>query len=254
MSSWENLARTIDNRVLIRSRDRKTGTPTAAFFQLGKTYSSVSQIELLHFSMSNTIYNVRDFLMLVRIGATTYSVTLPPGNYTAPTFFTILQNAITTATGTAFTITVDPLTQRLTISAGVAFDLLLSTAPGHVTVLIGYDRVDYTGATSYLAPRVYSLSQPDHLVVRIPGICATRLYGTQNVSGAFVVPVSVNFGSQIIFDSQSNFPQILELINPEGISHFAIEIVDDFNRTLTNIADDWSLVLRITEDGTRKSL
>ena len=247
----ESLAKPIQNRVLLRSRDRVAGTPSAAAFQLGRTYQNATEVELLHFSMSNTIYNVRSYSFIVRIGATLYTVTLPDGNYVAPAFFTQLQTAISAATGVPFTVTLDPVTLRLTIASAGVFDLLLSTAAPHVLVTIGFEEQDYVGANSYTAPRVYSLSQPDHLIVRLPNLASSRLFSTQGSSGAYVVPISVNFGSQIVFDSNSNFPQVLQLVNSSGIGNFVVEVIDDYNRGLPNIADDWSMVLRILEDGTR---
>jgi len=258
--SWESLAKVIDNRVLVRSRDRSNGVATAAQFQLARTFNSVSEIELLHFSMSNTIYNIRGFILPVVIAGTPYAVTLPDGNYAAPGFFTDLANALTAQTGTAFTVTVDPVTLRVTIAAGVVFDLLLATGnlgspvPGHVRMPIGFPASDLTGANSYLGTTVYSLSQPDHIILRIPGLTASRLYGTQNVVGVYVVPISVNFGSQITYDAQSQFVQSIGLINPQGIGSLTVELVDDYNRPLTHIADDWSLILRIQEDGRRRNL
>lgn len=252
--SWESLAKVIDNRVLVRSRDRSNGVVTAAQFQLARTFNSVSEIELLHFSMSNTIYSIRGFVLPVVIAGTPYTVTLPDGNYVAPGFFTDLANALTAQTGTAFTVTVDPVTLRITIAAGVAFDLLLAVTPGHVRVPIGFLAADLTGANSYTGTMVYSLSQPDHIILRIPGLTASRLYGTQNVVGVYVVPISVNFGSQIIYDAQSQFVQSIGLINPQGIGSLTVELVDDYNRPLPNIADDWSMILRIQEDGRRRNL
>lgn len=252
--SWESLAKVIDNRVLVRSRDRSNGLATAAQFQLARTFNSVSEIELLHFSMSNTIYNIRGFILPVVIAGTPYAVTLPDGNYAAPGFFTDLANALTAQTGTAFTVTVDPVTLRVTIAAGVVFDLLLALVPGHVRMPIGFPASDLTGANSYLGTTVYSLSQPDHIILRIPGITASRLYGTQNVVGVYVIPISVNFGSQITYDAQSQFVQSIGLINPQGIGSLTVELVDDYNRPLTHIADDWSLILRIQEDGRRRNL
>jgi len=256
----ESLARNIQNRVLLRSRDRVFGTPSSAAFRLGRTYQNATEVELLHFSMSNTIYNVRGYLFTLRIGATLYSITLPDGNYTAPTFFTQLQTAISTITGVAFTVTLDPVTQRITIASAGAFDLLFTNAiapqptPDHVLITIGFEEQDYLGLTSYTAPRVYSLSQPDHIIIRLPNLASSRLFSTQGSSGAFIVPVSVNFGSQIIFDANSNFPQLLHLVNSSGIDNFAVEVIDDYNRGLPNIADDWSMVLRIMEDGTSRPL
>lgn len=258
--SWESLAKVIDNRVLIRSRDRTNGVVTAAQFQLARTFNSCSEIELLHFSMSNTIYNIRGYVLPVVIAGTPYAVTLPDGNYIAPGFFTDLANALTAQTGTAFTVTVNPVTLRVTIAAGVTFSLLLATgnvgspAPGHVRVPIGFAATDLTGASSYTGTMVYSLSQPDHVILRIPGITASRLYGTQNVVGVYVVPVNVNFGSQIVYDAQSQFVQSIGLINPQGIGSLTVELVDDYNRPLANIADDWSMILRIQEDGRRRNL
>lgn len=252
--SWESLAKVIDNRVLIRSRDRSNGVVTAAQFQLARTFNSVSEVELLHFSMSNTIYNIRGFVLPVVIGGTPFDVSLPDGNYVAPGFFTDLANALTAQTGTAFTVTVDPVTLRVTFAAAVVFDLLLALTPGHVRLPIGFLPIDLTGAISYTGTMVYSLSQPDHIILRIPGITASRLYGTQNVVGVYVVPVSVNFGSQITYDAQSQFVQSIGLINPQGIGSLTVELVDDYNRPLSNIADDWSLILRIQEDGRRRNL
>lgn len=252
--SWESLAKVIDNRVLVRSRDRSNGVVTAAQFQLARTFNSVSEIELLHFSMSNTIYNIRGFVLPVVIAGTPYAVTLPDGNYQAPGFFTDLANALTAQTGTAFTVSVDPVTLRVTIAAGVVFDLLLALTPGHVRVPIGFLASDLTGAASYTGTMVYSLSQPDHIILRIPGITASRLYGTQNVVGVYVVPISVNFGSQIVYDAQSQFTQSIGLINPQGIGSLTVELVDDYNRPLPNISDDWSMILRIQEDGRRRNL
>lgn len=252
--SWESLAKVIDNRVLIRSRDRTNGAVTAAQFQLARTFNSCSEIELLHFSMSNTIYNIRGYVLPVVVAGTPYAVTLPDGNYVAPGFFTDLANALTAQTGTAFTVTVDPVTLRVTIAAGVPFDLMLAAVPGHVRVPIGFSASDLTGASSYTGTMVYSLSQPDHVILRIPGITASRLYGTQNVVGVYVVPVNVNFGSQIVYDAQSQFVQSIGLINPQGIGSLTVELVDDYNRPLANIADDWSMILRIQEDGRRRNL
>lgn len=247
----ESLARSIQNRVLLRSRDRVAGTPSAAAFQLGRTYQNAVEVELLHFSMSNTIYNVRGYSFVVRIGATPFTVTLPDGNYTAPAFFTQLQTAISAATGVPFTVTLDPVTVRLTIASAGVFDLLFGTenTPEHVLVTIGFDQQDYLGANSYVAPRVYSLSQPDHIIIRLPNLASSRLFSTQGSSGAYVVPISVNFGSQIVYDTSSNFPQVLQLVNSAGIGNFIVEVIDDYNRGLPNIADDWSMVLRIKEDG-----
>lgn len=256
----ESLAKNIENRVLLRSRDRIVGTPSVAAFQLGRTYQNPTEVELLHFSMSNTIYNLRNYLFTLRIGATLYSITLPDGNYTAPTFFTQLQTAISTITGVAFTVTLDPVTQRLTIASAGIFDLLFTdtiapqATPPHVLVTIGFEQQDYLGLNSYNAPRVYSLSQPDHIIIRLPNLASSRLFTTQGSSGAFIVPVNVNFGSQIVFDSNSNFPQVLHLVNSSGIGNFVVEVIDDFNRNLTTIADDWSMVLRIMEDGSSRPL
>lgn len=256
----ESLARNIQNRVLLRSRDRKAGTPSIAAFQLGRTYQNATEVELLHFSMSNTIYNIRNYAFTIRIGATSYLITLPDGNYTAPTFFTQLQTAISTITGTPFTVTLDPVTQRLTIASAGAFDLLFTdtlaaqATPPHVLVTIGFDQEDYLGVNSYTAPRVYSLSQPDHIIIRLPNLASSRLFTTQGSSGAYIVPVSVNFGAQITYDSNSNFPQVLQLVNSSGIGNFVVEVVDDYNRGLPNIADDWSMVLRIMEDGVSRPL
>lgn len=254
MATWESLDKVIENRVLIRSRDRSNGVVTAAQFQLARTFNSVSEVELVHFSMSNTIYNIRGFVLPIKIGATTYAVTLPDGNYAAPGFFTDLANAITTQTGTAFTVTVDPLTLRITIASAGVFELPLALVPGHVRVTIGFAAADLTGANSYTGTMVYSLSQPDHIIVRMPGITSSRLYGTSTVVGVFCVPISVNFGSQIVYDAQSNFLQSVGLVNPQGIGSLTVELVDDFQRPLNNIADDWSLILRIQEDGKRRPL
>jgi hypothetical protein len=99
----------------------------------------------------------------IDVGGTVYSIQLPQGEYTDATLPGALQAAIV-AVGPPLagcTVTLDPLTRRLTVTNAPAFALLFRTGP-HVNVslwqVMGFPQLDTAAGVSVTAPGVVDLS------------------------------------------------------------------------------------------------
>jgi hypothetical protein len=95
------------------------------------------------FAQSNQKYNYSYNKFTALIGSTPYTITIPPGNYTAATFATALAAQLDAATASAitFTVGISPLTGVLNVSASAGTFAFLFGTGSYV------DRIDtMTGA------------------------------------------------------------------------------------------------------------
>jgi hypothetical protein len=98
----------------------------------------------------------------IDVGGTAYAVQVPPGEYTTATLAAAIQAAITAIPAlAAFTVTLDPLTLRLTLTHAAAFSLLFRTGV-HVNQslwqVMGFLQEDTAVALSVTAPGVIDLA------------------------------------------------------------------------------------------------
>lgn len=82
----------------------------------------------------NVIYNVSaargNNTLSVTVGATTYPITIPGGNYADLTFASVLQSALQNAVANAWDVILDTTTFLTTIAGTAAFSLNFATSQG----------------------------------------------------------------------------------------------------------------------------
>lgn len=112
-----------------------------------------------------TEYNVNAYNQYVDIdvGGTVYTVQVPQGEYTESTLAPAVQTAIQ-ALGpplAGVTVTLDPLTRRITVANAAAFTLLFRTGPSvnkSMWQVLGFLQLDTTPALSTTAPGMIDLA------------------------------------------------------------------------------------------------
>lgn len=114
------------------------------------------------FPISEPNVNVYNQWLDIELGGTVYEVQLPEGDYTATSLPTALQTAITAVPALAgFTVTLDPLTQQVTLNNAAPFSLLFATGP-HVNSslwqLLGFLQQDTVTGTSVTGTGIIDLS------------------------------------------------------------------------------------------------
>ena len=161
-----NLARTTrTRRYTFQSDARDTTlypTPSKYRMNLPVPQKNVIAIGLNLAVIPISEYNINPYTQWLDIffGATLYSVMMPEGNYTAATLPAQLQAAIvaTNAALAAFTVTLSPFTNKITINTnGGPCSLLFFSGP-HVNVnmwqIIGFPRQDTPSNAVQVAPNV----------------------------------------------------------------------------------------------------
>lgn len=120
--SWDRSQELRKYSIIIDSRNRnfvRDATPSSYRVTLPKTYHNVTemriraaQIPLTFFTFSSARGNTS---LKVTLGATSNTITIADGNYTASSLCSAIQTALNTAFSKTFSVTVDPMTLRTSI-------------------------------------------------------------------------------------------------------------------------------------------
>jgi len=144
----------------INSKKLLNGIISRFQFSFGRTLINPKTFIIHNFSTFNLQYNVNQYnnSFSVIVGANTYVATIAQGFYqSATSLATAIQtNLNSLGTGLTFVVSVTTLTGLMTISAGSAFSLVISSDENQR--LMGFSKNgNYTANISYTAPSVVNL-------------------------------------------------------------------------------------------------
>lgn len=178
---------------------------------LPETISQIKTMCLEYFTMPNGIYNItaaltNDLLYVTQGGS--YVITIPDGAYDTSTLISTLTSLLDTATGNTWTITLSPITLKLTFTAtGPAFSFDF-TQPGTVFHELGFDNFVYTSSgspESLTAPEIMQLQGITEIFINVNEYESTLFSSSMNAN--FCVPILTNTGGQIFYLRNSNIEQ-----------------------------------------------
>lgn len=176
-----------DYYILVDSRDRNYEThPDSNNYEieLDTTFKDVLEIELLSASIPKSEYNINGSNNTIHfdVGGTEYTAELAVGTYTSlSTLLTDLKAAMdSSGSGLTYTLTSSTLTNKITISATGAFDLLFNGGTekygaetrniykeNSIGYNLGFKRIDLTGASTYTAQNIYNIEGENYVLLNI---------------------------------------------------------------------------------------
>jgi len=250
--------------VMIDSRDRPGliyGTGSNEFVvELTQGFNRVSQVDLVSLEMPNTIYNVDYWnnTLVYTTNAITYSVTVPPGAYTAGGFLTALATLMNTASGSTFTISTSGTNFLVTFTNSVPFVLNFSNISNTMGYILGFPiGVDTTSGTSVTGTSAMNMSLPSYLYIYIQQINSngTTTKTLMPSFPTFIIPITSNTAADITYYEYLQGPYKLsqQQIGFTGLGiALRVPIVSYAGPNLVSqvvLADnsnvDWQMVLRI---------
>ena len=213
----------------IRSKDRHTGGSSSFTIKLNQHIEGV--YELQHCLIPNAQYTVDSTCssMRVQVGATTHTLTMPVGYYSAGTLMAAVQLQLQTAAA-GFTCTYSVLTGKVTIEMASAFALRWANLDNSLASILGFDKADTPTATQATGSNLLDLSAKNltfNILIDCPGVD----YGVTNTDGhhaSFVVPCNEDSGQYVSYDVRNRWSQRVKFRSP--VRELNVSLRDaDFN-------------------------
>lgn len=225
--------------LIINSADRINTNINNGFYQLPRTYTNVSTLELVQFNMLNSIYAFSNSVFPLLDGSGQYWIAITDGTYVnADQFAAQLQIDINSTAGIlqTYAVTFDPITLTLTISASGNFSIDWHTAagtnpagtfPANYQLGFGsvYPTTDYGPATSITTPYAIHIVNTDNIGI-ILNIFAQDGNSTNNATYTFAIPNSVPYGSELFYTRGVREDQTLVFDAPQNLSSLTIGLTN----------------------------
>lgn len=182
-------------------------------YKLAYPLQNVKQFKVLEVSIPASYYSIQSWnnTFRVTIGATSYTVTIPAGNYDNTTIAAALYTALTSAVANGWVVTFSNVTNKLTFTGTSAFSFTFLSATGDsdAALIIGFtpNTTVASVAGSITAPNVVNLSGPNWIYIystKLGSFISTYTAvgplfdGNQNIVIA-KVPVSVNTSGTLVW-------------------------------------------------------
>lgn len=192
--------------------------------------------ELSFAQIPNTYYNINTSNNAIGTGVTTYFIT--PGCYSLTDLLQALATLLNSITPT---ITYDDITNKISISAPLAFTLDF-TVPNSLYHKLGFRKIIYEDSTLYTAsfgPHVFD----NFIFININDIPGGVMTSNKNMYNAsFVVPNICNKSEIIQFYAHSQF-YLNPRVNTSNLQYLDIKIHDSDGRLLDGLSD-WSMMIK----------
>jgi hypothetical protein len=209
---------------------------------LGQTHTRVKRVALKSVEMPLGFYNIRapyNTLTLNVLSVLT-SYTFTPGNYSAATFVSTINNTITTAVGS---FAINGTTNKITYTS-VSGSTRIVADPGTLGHLLGFTN-DQVGV-SFTANKSYNLDFDNYVNIYIENL---RNSCMEPYACTYKIPITVLKGGVQNFLSDSYFKQSIEIFDPNyKINRLNIQVRDRFGNPLDNNGLDWSFTLEVESD------
>lgn len=216
--------------IYLNSEDRINDSISQAQLKINRKIDC-GELELLSCVFPNTYYNIHNENNNIEIDSIIYTIT--PGAYELGQLLTEL------ATVTSKSFAYNNITNKITISDGVAFTLNFNIN-NNIARILGFDAVNYGSSTSFTAiygPKVY-----DNFVFLTITNINTGCITSNNVNISFPIPVIGNKGTISQFYDKTHYS--MKYLIKEPIHVFNIEFRDESNRLLEGLSD-FSIVLHL---------
>ena len=167
---------------------------------------------------------------------------LAPGYYTNMTIAPAVQIALNNASGgfNAWGVAINPITQRMTISATQAFTLDFGTRPtDSIAFCLGYEAQNTTPNVLVEGTRITVLDTVLSFNIILDGLGS--IVNSKGMWSSFYIPMDQNTGTRsfILFQPEE-FQQCIDVVQSK--SQLRIRVVDDNGQPL-DLQQNWQMIL-----------
>ena len=190
---------------------------------------------------NNTLY--------YNVGATTYSITVPVGNYNFATFATAVEGAFL-VNGHTFEILINDTTGKLQfslISGGMGFTFLGQSSGTTIFKILGFDPTQNypdDGANNLYAPYLLNLLGAKKLKIFSQTFSNSSFDSRSATSGNLISTISVDapsYGLIIYNNTQDSYGRL----KVRRIDSIDIQIKDEYGNFINFNNTDWSITLAV---------
>lgn len=234
------------NKLLINSKDLLNGNVSDGYYKLQNIIENKSHLCLEHFYCPNTIYNVTSINNNIRFtdGVTTWNTSIAIGAYNSTSLLSAIKTAMDAVSGLVFTLSLNSITLKVTISCPTAFRILFASGSNQINNIIGFPKLDTSLSTSQVATNIINLGFPTHILMYIFELGVNFNATNSNNLGSFIIPIVTNTGDSIIYNSNSNFKQE-SCITEKSIKNLQITLRDLDNNVIDLNGSNYTIILSI---------
>lgn len=220
--------------VLVSSRNRSGGTNGEFTTDIGSlglgTSTTGFRVAVQHVQFVNSHYSINDRYYQIKFceaGAptTVLTATIAVGNYSYSTIAAAVTTAMDNAGTVAYTVTLDTITGKMTISAGTDFELKYVANSDSALGRLGFTAVglDLGLAASYVSNAIVDLSGSKMLNIDIQELGHYGINGQVNTA-FFSFPLLAGFGYV-----EAYHPQVLvwNPVRTRQMTRLSVRILDD---------------------------
>jgi len=232
-----------DKFYLLKSRDRTTESKSSSDFTIQLPHPINGKYELVSATVPNTIYTFAagddSNKIYFNEAGTPFTASITPGFYSTSTIAAAIKTAMEDVGSYTYTVTIDSVTQRVTISAGADLFILEFASREGASERLGFAREDTAAATSHTGDYVLNFALPHSLVVDIDRKESFQSSGQD--SGSFYIPFDVNSSDVMIYSRDSKFSQNIEFRNQTS---FPIQLKNTNNQIVDLNGANWEMLLK----------
>lgn len=251
-------------------RDSNSISATDCFFTLSYTLKNVVGIRLLSIEMPESIYLISSYAMtnsfFIWVPATNASSTIiiPDGCYDSTSLQTALETVINNTLGvTYFSVTIDPISKKTTISTTNFFDFDLVFYNSNTNNIgkfeqtlgwiLGYRNKIYKNASSYKSEGLFFPTPLDYLFFVLNDY---NIYNSSNLIAMFndsyidknilaKIPYS-NSTFQVLFDGTNDvLSPKRQYFGPIDIKKFGLQLLNKYGQIINLNFMDFSFTLEV---------
>jgi len=253
-------------KLLVNSQSRISSSTSSSNFivQLPQPFycKDYKYIRLAYCQFYNTIYNVTSANnnVDIKVSGVTYTATVSAGDYNANSLATVLQSAMTSAISNGWSVVYNPSQFTYTITGTTAFQLLFSSGTHASTSLwqvlgfastTGLAGIDTTSATSTTSTQVVQFDLPLQVFINITNLPSSNIWTSDGDTFSFIVPVDVNPGNIVQYDSMSNFDQYVKVPdNLNFINTLQVTLTSRKNTSISLNGSEWMFAIEFVNDYT----
>lgn len=236
----------------VNSADRTADSVSSTNFKviLPHSYSSVNKVTLRSVKIPNVFYNISAALGNNTVnwqrGASSYSITLPDGNYSTTTLATQLATMMNAVDSNSYQVFFSTVSYTTTITGTAAFILRFSL-PGAAGIakILGFRTIDTGSATAQTGTKAWNLALPYTFYINITQLSFTA-ESTSKYQYTFLLPSNANGGDLISFDEGIYKNSIS--VNVANLSFLNVELRTTNNAYADLLGLDWTFIMRVSSN------
>ena len=232
--------------VLINSKDRASFSNSSSDFTIELRDPLEGRYKIVSAIIPNTFYNVvagQNDKIYFNDG-TNKSAVIPAGNYSVNTLPGAIKTAMDAVSSIVFTVTINSITNKMTITGDSAFSLNFGTfTSSSIAPLIGFAYTNTNSAVSHVGGNVVDLAYPRSVIVDINQ--TTNVQSLNGLSyGSLWFPVETNGNDVTFFKSEADYAMFITL---QRCTRLQVRLRDDQGNSLSLNGADMQILLKKAE-------